>query len=659
MDNKDLYKKAIDEIHAPENLKKKTLNQINYKNKSSVYMRYLAACAVFVLAVTFGIHYVSENEVDKPIELESQGQIAKIDLPTFKDIDELKAVLKEHNSGYRGTTKGWYFDTADYIGVAESAVNSEQDLAINSYNSAKEAEELAQDYSTTNIQVEGVDEADIIKTDGKYIYYVTYNILHIIDADTLEEVQTINYRNDENLTESFSPAEFYLVKDKLVVVGNYYSYKVEKNSFVYDIMEDIAISNSSNFAKAIIYDISNPTEIKVTREIKIDGSYNNSRMIGNNLYFISSKTPIYYTGIKDREILPCYQDTNKEEAFVPADRIVYFKDTENYNYVMIAGVDISKNEDVNIATFFGSWVDKIYASQNHLYIPITNYWSFAEANEIYKFSLKDAKVDFVAKGTFEGYLDSQFSIDEYDNYLRIATTLGYGDEATNTLYIFNENLEEVSKIEDIAKGERIYSVRFMGKVGYVVTFEQVDPLFVIDLSDPYKPEIKGELEMPGYSSYLHPYDETHIIGIGHNVKSNGYGGVTNTNMKMAMFDVSDLSNPKEMFSIDIGDAYVYSELEYNHKALFYSKTKNLIGFAYTNSSSNYRYSTNEFVLYDIDLENGFVEHGKISQELDYRTEIKRAIYIDNSLFTFGNSKFVKYDLNTFELQKELNIEEDY
>lgn len=670
MENKDLYKKVINEIHAPEDLKKRTLNQINNKTSKKVYLKYLEVCAVFVLAVTALIYrnfYALDNnsitknsyQINETKEIANSDDTTfnETDLPTFKDIDELRALLKEHYSynDYIGISKGDIaLDSFDSFARTESATNSEEsDISSSSTNKSQDL--LSDNYSTTNVQVEGVDEADIVKTDGKYIYYVTYSILHIINADTLEEVKSINYRKNENLTENFSPSELYLVNDKLVVVGNYYSYEIEKKLFISRKTEEVSVSNSKNYAKAIIYDISNPKEIKVNREIKLDGSYNNSRMIGNNLYFISSKTPVYYDGIKDIDLLPSYQDNYKEEKAIPADKIIYFKDTQNYNYVIIAGVDVSKNEDVNISSFFGSCVDKIYASENNLYIPITNYMN---DNEIYKFSLNNSKIEFVSKGNFEGYLDSQFSIDEYNGFLRIATTLGYGDNATNTLYIFNQNLEEVSKLENIAKGEKIYSVRFMERIGYVVTFEQIDPLFVIDLSDPYNPEIKGELEMPGYSSYLHPYDETHIIGIGYNVKSNGYGGVKNTNMKMAMYDVSDLSNPKEMFSVDIGDDYVHSELDNNHRALFYNKHKDLIGFSYNTSDSNYRYSKNEFTVYHIDLENGFTEHGKISQKVDYETDIKRGIYIDDSLFTISNRKFVKYDLDTFEMQKELEIKDD-
>ena len=274
-------------------------------------------------------------------------------------------------------------------------------------------------------------------------------------------------------------------------------------------------------------------------------------------------------------------------------------------------------------------------------------------------------------------------MDEYDGNLRIATTSykivtpakeEYLDggivsytlaerETTNNLYILNDKLEEVGKIENLAKDEKIYSVRFIGKMGYIVTFKEIDPLFVIDLSDPTNPVIKGELKIPGYSSYLHPYDETHLIGIGYNTKDNGYGGITNSTMKMSMFDVSDLENPIEMFNVDIGTNYANSDVTYNHKVLFYKKSENLIGFPITYREENYRDDKNGFIIFKIDMENNvFEKHGEILTEIFYQTNVKRIIYIEDVLYTLSDTKIISYDLNTFEKINEIELtyeEENY
>lgn len=232
-------------------------------------------------------------------------------------------------------------------------------------------------------------------------------------------------------------------------------------------------------------------------------------------------------------------------------------------------------------------------------------------------------------------------------------------KTTNNLYVLNENLEEIGKIENLAEEEQIYSVRFIGKIGYIVTFKEIDPLFVIDLSDPTNPTVKGELKIPGYSSYLHPYDENHIIGIGYNTKDNGYGGVTNSTMKMSMFDVSNLENPQEIFAVDIGTDYATSEVTYNHKALFYKKSENLIGFPVNYREENYRNNQNGFVIFKIDLENNqFEKFGEILNKTDYRTNVERVIYIEDILYTLGYSNIVSYDLNTFEKLNEVNFEDE-
>ena len=241
---------------------------------------------------------------------------------------------------------------------------------------------------------------------------------------------------------------------------------------------------------------------------------------------------------------------------------------------------------------------------------------------------------------------SEQIIEEADNssVVKIPET-----QYSNRLYILDENLNEVSRIDDLAKDEKIYSVRFIGKIGYIVTFEEVDPLFVIDLSNPQNPEIKGQLKIPGYSSYLHPYDENHLIGIGYNTKSNGHGRITTDNMKMSMFDVSDLENPKEMFNIDIGNGYTHSEILYNHKSLFYKASENLIGFPVTYNNKN------EVILFKIDLEKGFEKYAEIFSEKEYYN-IQRIIYIKDILYILEYNKIFTYNLNTLEKIGELILD---
>ncbi len=669
--NKDNYKNAINQIHASDELKEKTFEKIKSRKNRNYYLKPVSVCTAMLLAV-FVFSFIYINNINKEIQEDKSDNIAKeeIDnLPRFKSIEEIREILADVNTS-RDITKGEFFEnqeeklaTSDALAIAENSTTS--------------------DFSTTNIQVENVDEADIVKTDGNYIYYISNNTVFIVDAKNLEIVSQINNISDSD-NGQFSYSELYINNDKLIVLGNYNIYEKkmyrenENNQY-----KDVARITSSTSAEAIVYDISDKANPKVIREVSLDGNYRNSRMIGDNIYFISTKYANYYEGISDDEILPIIKDSVAVEDTkrIEATDIVYFGENKEYSYILVGGFNINNTEEVNVETFLGA-SDKIYASENNLYLTQVLYgpaYTYIGCKTvIYKFKLDNSNIKLQCKGEVEGYLNSQFSMDEYENNLRLATTITVSIEepkeevignivrttlgkniTTNNLYVLNENLEEIGKIENLADEEKIYSVRFIGKMGYIVTFQQVDPLFVIDLSDPTNPTIKGELKIPGYSSYLHPYDETHIIGIGNNVKSNGSGGVTTTNMKMSMFDVSDVENPKEIFSVDIGDSYAYSNITYNHKVLLYSKSRNLIGFPVTIREYSSRRDRNGFMLFKIDLTNNkFEKYGEILQEIDYRTNIDRAIYIDDILYTLSNYKIISYDLNTFEKIKELDLPEN-
>ncbi len=645
--NKEIYKKSIDQIHAKEELKEKVFEKVTQPKVKFPYVKYITACAAMLFVIfSTGILYINNKDNFNNNQNTTDIKIAKVenDLPRFENIEQLKKVLeKNHKSERNDLSKGMI--TEDSAQLESSTIT----------NSSKEK----LDYSETNVQVHNVDEADIVKTDGEYIYYVSNNAIYIVKAEGLKVISKINEIGDE---ERFYPREIFINNDKLVVLGSGYEYEItitqetDKSK-----LQDSARVSSNYRTKAIVYDISDKSNPKQVREVALDGRYINSRMIGENVYFISTKSPNYfYDQVKEDEILPLYKDTaiSEKENKIACTDIAYFEDTQSNNYMLVAGFNINNNDKANIETFFGA-SDNVYASENNLYITQCIYkdrYIYEKMeNIIYKFNLNGSQIKLQCKGKVDGYLNDQFSMDEYEGNLRIATTSGYNKNSENAVYVLDENLNQIGKLENLAKGEKIYSVRFIGKVGYVVTFKQVDPLFVIDLSNPKAPNIKGQLKIPGYSSYLHPYDEKHIIGIGYNTKSNGYGGITNSSMKMSMFDVSDLENPKEMFNVSIGDNYAYSEVLNNHKALFYNKDKKLIGFPVTYREKKASSDRNGFVIYKIDLAKGFEKYGEIKQEINYKTNIDRAIYIGNTLYTLAESKIVSYDLNTISKMQEINL----
>ena len=651
--NKENYKNAVDQIHASDELKEKTFEKTK-KNSNITFFKVLSMCAVLLVVFLVGTRYVNEQPTKLPVG-EKPSEVATVPggLKRFTSLDELEAKVTEAQSTYRNDIAFNGDIIFDAMGT-ESVTQESAIVESESVSDLAQSKNTASDFSTTNTQVENVDEADIVKTDGKYIYYVSNGEVYIVGADNLELISKITFDSSED---NFNVNEIYNKDDKIIVMGNAY---IKQEPLITEdddgqTKRQSVIQRGTPVVKARVYDISNKKEPELVREVALEGRYINSRMIDNEVYFISRKS-IYFNEVEPiATILPVVKDSTISEELITIDHteIAYFDTIEDNSFMMVGGFDINDNDNLSVETIYGAG-NEVYSTQDHLYIAQSLYFS-NNATKIYKFELNDTKVSLIAEGEIEGYINDQFSMDEYNGNLRVATTvreMETNDNAlvdavieTNTknnLYVLNEKLEKVGELTDLAKGEKIYSVRFIGDMGYVVTFKEIDPLFVIDLSNPIRPEVKGELKIPGYSSYLHPYDENHIIGIGYNTKDNGYGGVTNSNMKMSMFDISDMENPKEIFNVDIGDEYAESEVTYNHKALFYKEREDLIGFPVTYRNNNFRKYENGFVIFKIDIENNeFEKYAEVLQNLDYKKQVDRIIYIDENIYTLAKSIIVK------------------
>jgi uncharacterized secreted protein with C-terminal beta-propeller domain len=540
------------------------------------------------------------------------------------------------------------------------------------------------DHSSTNTQVVGVDEADIVKTDGKYIYYIAKNKVVIVDAQAPDNLKTVSeLKYDMSKDKYFTPIELYIADNRLVLIARTSTY---------------APYYSGMHTVAICYDTTDKADIHHMREIEIEGSYVSSRMIGNNVYMISNKF-VYSNGESGGiDIRPLYKDTSITYDYAPVsyDRMYYFPGIETTNFLTVASFNVEKNDEADIQTYLSSG-SNIYSSTENMYVVSTKFVyreKFEESNkfidriapiesvttEIFKFSLQDGATKFIGNGSVPGNILNQFSMDENNNHFRIATTdrdYGLANSSGNNLYVLDENLKPVGALEGLAKGEQIYSVRFMGDRAYVVTFKQVDPLFVIDVSNPSNPSVLGELKIPGFSEYLHPYSENLLIGIGQDAETfnNHYGETTLTvGMKMALFDVTDANNPKELFSTKIGSRGTYSEVLNNHKAFLFSKEKDILSFPITvnelkgnTSASSYGELTFQgAIIYGIDLEKGFVEKGRISHvdivstgkkyfSYDYDLAISRIIYIGDTLFTLSDGLIKSVDMNSMEELDNLKI----
>jgi inhibitor of cysteine peptidase len=272
-----------------------------------------------------------------------------------------------------------------------------------------------------------------------------------------------------------------------------------------------------------------------------------------------------------------------------------------------------------------------------------------------------SELDFEAEGSVPGYVLNQYSMDEYNGHFRIATTWQKTTQINN-VYVLNMNMSLVGKLENLAEGERIYSVRFMGDKGYIVTFRQVDPFFIIDLSNAAQPKVAGELKIPGYSSYLHPFDENHVIGLGKEDNS----------VKLSLFDVSDVNAPTEIAKYLVEGDWTSSEALNEPKAFLFDKQKELlvIPISITNygvvdpsgrelaMQGNFWQGAYVFkaTLTGFELKGGVTHQENATQYyIDYNENVNRALYIGNTLYTVSNAKVQLSSLGTLALITEVNL----
>lgn len=622
-------------------------------------------------------------------------------LPTVGSYENLKKLLarnQDFRSGMdRGKSKG--FAIADF-----SIASTPESVAKSPVRETK-AMDAGAAYSETNVQVRGVDEADVVKTDGKYIYQVNNRRIIVASAYPADEMRVVSSLNfaDEN----FTPLELYIDEKHLVVIGQTFrsipapepapqgsgaqepaSRGTAEGSGPAGTLDRAQIEiyppvQHENIVKTIIYDISDRADIKRLRETELSGRYVSSRKIGSALYLAANKNVDYYRIMegKAEPPTPFYQDTagKGKPTRIGYPDIRYFPDSVEPNYLMVAGLNLDRpDKQMQVAAYLGAG-QNIYASPNNLYVAVSQYPNAATG--IYKFALEQGQTEYKGKGEVPGAILNQFSMNEYKGYFRIATTMGEvwrrGENTSkNNLYVLDQALKVAGRIEDIAPGERIYSVRFMGDRAYMVTFKKVDPLFVIDLKDPKAPKILGALKIPGYSDYLHPYDENHIIGFGKDTVEKGsmayYQG-----MKLAVFDVSDVAHPKEKFKEIIGGRDTESELLHNHKALLFDREKNLLAFPVTVMETEKVPGRDEIpygaftfqgaYVYNIDLIDGFKLKGKITHLTpeeyskagqgwyESSRNINRVLYIGDTLYTLSGGMIKANDLNSLKEKNSLSI----
>ena len=527
-------------------------------------------------------------------------------LKKASDYDEIWDLISERQNIYDyGIVEDAEFDAA--VPAAGAKAESAEEAVESSAATSMGAPAASGDYSRTNIQEEGVDEADIMKTDGKYFYVLDQNgrevsILKVRNG-IFEETSSIRLKREGDY---YGSGELYITGNVLTVILPDYSER-------YD-----SYGGYREVTRIFLYDVKDPSDPKLLYKTKQSGNYMQSRISDGHLYTFSRFYPNCYDRGVYEEYIPYAGDCLIEPDYIGIPEYI-----ETTSYLVMTSVDVSGKADDDrmtdkIAVF--SCGDTYYVSESNIYVAsrkdneivysydyyedrpdnIIEYFgdafrevfgqkreperrSYSESmyyTEIVRIAYEDGFMYPEAKGTVDGKLLNSFSMSEYKGDLRLVTTSSDIDwETTNNVYVLDEDMDVRGSIKGLAEDERIYSARFMGDRGYFVTYRETDPLFSVDLSDPDHPRIEDALKIPGFSNYLHFYDKDHLLGIGE---------TDSGQVKLSMFDISDPADISEEDVYILDDCY-YTEAFYDHHAVMIDPEKNIFGFAASgNADSSYR-----------------------------------------------------------------------
>lgn len=678
----------------------------------------------------------------------------------FNSVDELKSYLLnvEANRGQLEAIGGSMFfgdrDRNLSVGIEETANGQGAPSAAPQVLEDSKATISDSDltaYSTTNVQVEGVDEPDFLKNDGKYVYILSGERLTIVDASPAEDA-SIATRIALDIQDGQYLQNMFLNNGTLVIF--YQEYNEDFVIQEYDFAPQPVYQPKTH---AMVMDVSDRKNPKVLNDYEVSGNYNNARMIGGQVYLVTTSELYNYR----YPIVPLVSESS--QTVVKPD-IYYFDNPElYYAFNTVTSIDISGDAEnaVNSTTFMMNPASTMYVSEENIYIayeknfpyyyyqtntrdrffeavvPLLpkdvqeeindldssnglsssekwdkvsellqdtyNSMSESEKNQlfekiqralasyderiaketqttiIHKIAIGSDGINYSSRGEVPGRLLNQFSMDESGDRFRVATTSEfYSPYARSTLYnnvyVLDKDMKIVGDLEEVARDESIYSARFMGDRLFLVTFQRIDPFFVIDLSND-DPKVLGKLKLPGYSNYLHPYDENHIIGIGKETKENQYGGVEVLGVKLALFDVSDVNNPEVVDVYEIGGPDTDSEVLYDHKALLFDRSRDVLSipvsiypdYAEPRYAEDGNYIQPKvwrgFYVFGIDPDSGFELKGKVEHFNDisdyyytYGTQGSRSFYIGDILYTVTLNNLIKMnDLQSLEEINQLEI----
>ncbi|MEY8428261.1 beta-propeller domain-containing protein [Lachnospiraceae bacterium 46-15] len=653
MDEKKILeqiKKSAESMDVPDSLKPKCMEDIlkekeQRRGKFPLYRMGAAAAAVLIVLVAlWQMNHIGVQKEDRPqMEVsteaaqdteaaglkeyaEETGAPEKTDaaadeqevIPHVSSKEELYLALEEMNQVMgRGMENG----VLEGDMMKEEGAVPMDSAPAEDYESNTESSGAGNgDYSQTNLQEVGVDEGDIVKTDGKYIYALHGSTVRIIktDGEKLEKVSEISLSGrDEKVHEMYLDGNVL----NLIATGNETSMDEQE--------EDVYFIDRESYTKIYTYDISEREAPKLSGHTEQEGYYKTSRKNGDMLYIFTEYTPIIKDTQENSSIMP-----RVAGGAMPLEDIYLPEYAKQAGYLVIASVDVKQPEKVVDHKAIVSAAEQFYVSTENIYSISSHYENGSDYTQILKFSYKDGKIKPAAAGDIRGYLNDTFSMNEHKGYLRVVATDWNSDEELTNLYVLDENLDIYGKIENLAPGESIRSARFMGDVGYFVTFRDTDPLFSVDLSSPKEPKILGELKITGFSAYLHFYGENKLLGIGNEVdpETGEYKGI-----KMSMFDISDPSDVKEIDKYILKDNYHCPGI-YNYKAIMINPDKNIFGFE---CEENY-------LVFSYDGEKGFVNEFlyelKDKEEFEVYGNGTRGLYIGQIFYLSGSNGIEAFDM---------------
>lgn len=667
----DIKKYFEPNFEVPENLSKENIVKMledkkpKQKKKKHILRKAVAAAAALAIITTATVRIsnikvpvnynpltTSQNESNE-YETIDLG-LSKNELSTFKSEEDLKNYFLNIAKKKSDEKLSSIYDVPKNM---ISAKEMDESMADNSSAFADDGLSASIEYSTTNVQTNGVDEADVVKNDGRYIYVLSQSKkLTIIDTKDMSVVfsKVLEAQDKEKI---FCVTSFYIKENRLVATGYEY-FKSEDRNILYAsdslTVEDgvYSISYDGQMAVSAVYDISDKSNPSLLRYVTQDGFVSQTRMIGNVLYTVSEYT--VNTDSK-KETQENYSPKVNGEAMTYDEIYVLSDDESVSSYIVVTGFNIFENEGEVAKTTVLGRCDYIYCSLNNLYAVSLCYedkdnGGYKKVTNIYSFSLSEKEIAYKASGVISGFAEDSYAFDEYNGYLRVSSS-DYNfdlDEDVSSIYVLSSSLDVIGRLCDIAKDEQIKSVRYMGKYGYVVTFKNTDPLFVVDFSDPSKPEIKGQLKLPGFSEYLHPISESLLIGVGYDGDEDD---ANLQNVKISLFDISNPLEPKVVDTHIIKNAS--TDVNFDAKAFLYYEKENIIGipleYRITDINGDYRYTSYQYKL--MKIENGkLCEKKNFSHESENVTwyEFFKGAYIGKTLYTVTDLSVYSFDMNSGE-----------